>query len=158
MIRSDKLYPGVSQVLNGSLHHATITTALVSLLQSNKQMIRLKRHCFNGNLKILIKATFFLMAARYPQYCRQNQVNADIKSGLAFLTLLGTSAVHTGPSVGCVLGVPGGSTVPRPIKIIVFVLSEHADGLLLETAVELSCERQSRATLKLTAGHKRGEK
>lgn len=54
------------------------------------------------------------------------------------LTLLRTTAVSTGPGVGCVLGVAGGSTVPRPIKIIVLVLGEHADGLLFKAAVELS--------------------
>lgn len=53
------------------------------------------------------------------------------------LTLLRTSAVGTGTSVGRVLGVTGGSTVPCPIKIIIFVLGEHADRLFLKTAVEL---------------------
>lgn len=53
-------------------------------------------------------------------------------------TLLGTAAVSAGPRVGRVLGVAGGGAVPRPIEIIVLVLGEHADGLLLEAAVELS--------------------
>lgn len=69
--------------------------------------------------------------------------------------MLGTGAVHAGPGVGGVLGVPGGGAVPRPVKVVVLVLGEHADGLLLEAAVELSCERQSRATLTLTAGRER---
>lgn len=54
------------------------------------------------------------------------------------LTLLGTAAVTAGPGVGCILRVAGGSAVPRPIKIIILVLGEHADGLLLKAAVELS--------------------
>lgn len=54
------------------------------------------------------------------------------------LTLLGTASVTAGPGVGCVLCITGGGAVPRPIKIIILVLGEHADGLLLEAAVELS--------------------
>lgn len=53
------------------------------------------------------------------------------------LTLLGVGAVAAGPGVGRVLGVAAGGAVPRPIKIIVLVLREHADGLLLKAAVEL---------------------
>lgn len=55
-----------------------------------------------------------------------------------FLTLLWTGVVTTGPSVGCILGIAGGGTVPRPVKVIVLVLGKHADGLVLEAAVELS--------------------
>lgn len=57
---------------------------------------------------------------------------------LKLLTLLGTTAVTTGPGVGRILGIAGSSAVPRPIKIIILVLGEHADGLLLKAAVELS--------------------
>lgn len=54
------------------------------------------------------------------------------------LTLLGATVITTRASVGCILGVAGGCTVSRPVKIIILVLGEHADGLLLKAAVELS--------------------
>lgn len=53
------------------------------------------------------------------------------------LTLLRSSVVRAGAGVGCVLCVPGGGAVPRPIKIIVLVLGKHADRLFLKAAVEL---------------------
>ena len=52
--------------------------------------------------------------------------------------MLGAAAVPVGPRVGRVLGVPRGGAVPRPVEVVVLVLREHADGLLLEAAVELS--------------------
>lgn len=54
------------------------------------------------------------------------------------LTLLGAAAVAARPRVGRVLGVAGGGAVPRPVEVVAVVLAEHADGLLLEAAVELS--------------------
>lgn len=36
--------------------------------------------------------------------------------------------------------------MPRPVKIIVFVLGEHADGLVLEAAVELSWRATEQST------------
>lgn len=57
--------------------------------------------------------------------------------GRGLLTLLGAAAVAAGPSVRRVLGVPRGGAVPRPVEVVGLVLAEHADGLLLEAAVEL---------------------
>ena len=37
------------------------------------------------------------------------------------------------------LSVPRGRTVPGPVELLRLLLSEHADGLLLEAAVELVC-------------------
>lgn len=54
------------------------------------------------------------------------------------LTLLGAAAVAAGSRVWCVLGVSCGGAVPRPVEVVALVLAEHADGLLLKAAVELS--------------------
>lgn len=59
------------------------------------------------------------------------------EAGPATLTLLGAGAVGAGAGVGRVLGVARGGAVLRPVKVVVLVLDEHADGLLLKAAVEL---------------------
>lgn len=63
-------------------------------------------------------------------------------------TLLGAAAVTTRARVWCILGVTGGGTVSRPVKIVILVLCEHADGLLLKAAVELSwCVAEQKPSL-----------
>lgn len=63
--------------------------------------------------------------------------------------------VSAGTGVGCVLGVAGGGTVPRPVKVIVLVLGEHADGLFLKAAVELSWRTtEQNQALTLSSLHK----
>lgn len=57
--------------------------------------------------------------------------------------MFGASAVTAGPGVGGVLSVPRGRAVPGPVKLLRLVLSEQADGLLLEAAVELIYGRGS---------------
>lgn len=60
----------------------------------------------------------------------------------AGLTLLGAAAVGVGPRVGRVLGVPRGSALFRPVKVVGVVLSEKANVPILKATVELSCQNK----------------
>lgn len=63
-------------------------------------------------------------------------------SPLGIQTLLWATAVCTGSCIGSVFSVTCGGTMSCPIKVVILVLSKHANGLLLEAAVEFPWARR----------------